>query len=153
AGDYIIDLTGGTNLSALAPQDFTLFSTAADDSLSILSTSIGTLNVLDNDSSASALTVTAVNGNSAAVDHTITLASGAKVTLAADGSLSYDTNHAFDSLAAGATATDSFTYTNDQGDTATVNIAIKGALLQPFPSSVDLTALNGTDGFKVTGIL
>ena len=77
------------------------------------------------------LTVSAVNGSSAAVDGTITLTSGAKLTVKADGSYAYDPNGKFDSLAVGQTATDSFSYTVSDGSggtaTATATITITGA--------------------------
>lgn len=67
---------------------------------------------------------------------TATLASGAIVTLAADGSLSYDAHHAFDALVSAATAaatrasnaqaTDSFTYTLNGGSEATVTVTVNG---------------------------
>ena len=56
------------------------------------------------------LTVSAVNGT-AVVGQAITLPSGARLTVNADGSYSYDANGAFASLAAGANGSDSFTYT------------------------------------------
>jgi VCBS repeat-containing protein len=75
------------------------------------------------------LTVAAVNGGGA-VGQPVTLASGAVVTVSADGSYTYDPRGAFDSLAAGQTATDSFTYTVSDGDggtdTATVTLTIVG---------------------------
>ena len=76
------------------------------------------------------LTVSAVNGSSAAVGGTITLTSGAKLTVKADGSYSYDPNGKFDSLAVGQTTTDSFSYTVSDGEggtnTATATITITG---------------------------
>ena len=55
--------------------------------------------------------VTAVNGNPAGVGSAITLASGAKVTVRADGNYTYDPNGQFGWLAPGQSATDSFSYT------------------------------------------
>jgi VCBS repeat-containing protein len=86
--------------------------------------------VLANDSDADndTLIVTAVNGDTSSVGHQIELASGALLTLNADGTFSYDPNAAFESLAAGQTATDSFTYTAFDGQghsadaTATVTL-------------------------------
>ncbi|WP_342242273.1 Ig-like domain-containing protein, partial [Inquilinus sp. OTU3971] len=78
------------------------------------------------------LTVAAVNGSAAAVGVTITLASGAHLTLNADGTFIYDPNHAFDHLpgagsgATGLTGTDSFTYTLAGGGTATVMVTVSG---------------------------
>lgn len=71
-------------------------------------------------------TVTAVNGSASDVGTQITLASGALLTLNADGTFAYDPNHAFDSLAAAANGSDSFTYTTVGGDTATVTITVTG---------------------------
>src|SRR5262249_44434872 len=74
--------------------------------------------------------VAAVNGDSATVGQPITLASGAVVTVLSDGSYTYDPNGAFEALAPGETATDSFTYTvtDAAGATsaATVTITITG---------------------------
>ena len=77
------------------------------------------------------ITVTAVNGSTADVGTQITLASGALLTLNADGTYTYDPNHAFDYLPASAsgaksTATDTFTYTIDTGQTVTVTVTING---------------------------
>ena len=78
------------------------------------------------------LAVAKVNGASIDVGHQITLASGALLTLNADGTFSYDPNGQFLHLAAtgsGATnisATDSFTYELSGGETATVTVAING---------------------------
>jgi VCBS repeat-containing protein len=76
--------------------------------------------------------VTHVNGSAALVGVQVTLASGALLTLNANGTFSYDPNGAFEQLAAsgsGATNTstiDSFTYSVVGGDTATVTINIAG---------------------------
>jgi len=77
-------------------------------------------------------TVSAVNGSSGNVDMPITLASGALLTLGADGTFAYDPNHAFDATpgtgsgAANAQAHDSFSYTLAGGGTATVSVSIDG---------------------------
>jgi Ca2+-binding RTX toxin-like protein len=88
-------------------------------------------------------TVTAVNGNTAAVGTQIALASGALLTLNANGTFSYNPNGSFNSLAAGATTPDSFTYTilDDAGnsDTATVTLSIDGkdsAVATPGPDNI-----------------
>ena len=61
----------------------------------------------------------------------VTLPSGAKLTLNADGSYSYDPNGAFEGLDGGETATDTFSYSISDGQggtaTATVTITINGA--------------------------
>src|SRR5207248_6034002 len=76
-------------------------------------------------------TVVAVNAQSAAVGTPIALASGALVTVQADGSYRYDPNGQFESLHAGQTATDTFTYTLADAagatSTAAVTITIQGA--------------------------
>ncbi len=90
-------------------------------------------NVLVNDTDpdlSDVLSVSAVNGNPADVGNQITLASGALLTLNADGSLSYDPNGKFEYLQVGDTATDTFTYTvsdlHGATSTATVSISING---------------------------
>lgn len=61
---------------------------------------------------------------------TVTLTSGAKVTINADGSFSYDTNGAFVALNEGQEAQDSFKYqlsdNNGSTDTATATVCIDG---------------------------
>ncbi len=95
------------------------------------------------------LTITAVNGNAAHVGTQIALASGALLTANADGTFSYDPNHAFDTLTAvtGATnsqRTDSFTYTLGSGETATITIAGLGN--DPAYGAAGGDALTGTSG-------
>jgi VCBS repeat-containing protein len=85
------------------------------------------------------LTVTAVNGAAADVGRTITLASGARLHMGADGSFTYLPDAAFDRLAAGEEASDSFVYTtgDDRGGfaSATVRIAVTG--VNDAPDAVD----------------
>ncbi len=86
----------------------------------------------DVDKDGDAITITAVNGSAGNVGTQIHLASGALLTVNADGTYTYDPNHAFDYLAASGsgasdtTATDTFTYTIDGGSTVTVTITING---------------------------
>ena len=87
----------------------------------------------DTDKDGDAITVTAVNGSAVSVGTQITLASGALLTLNADGTYVYDPNHVFDWLpdfnssgASNTTATDTFSYTIDGGQTAIVTITIHG---------------------------
>jgi len=79
---------------------------------------------------AQTLTVTEVNGVGADVGNAVLLASGAIVTLNADGSYTYDPNGAFEALAAGDSTIDTFTYTAADFlgafDTATVAVTIDG---------------------------
>ncbi|MCS5711810.1 Ig-like domain-containing protein [Candidatus Berkiella aquae] len=83
--------------------------------------------------------ISEVNGVAANVGNQITLASGALLTVNADGTYNYNPNHMFDSLAQGSSTTDSFTYTlQDSGgltSTATVIITING--VNDAPTAVD----------------
>ncbi|HVQ08965.1 MAG TPA: Ig-like domain-containing protein [Allosphingosinicella sp.] len=98
------------------------------------------------------LVVAAVNGASAHVGQQILLASGALLTLNADGSFAYAANHAFDAtptVASGAsntTAFDRFTYTLAGGGTATVTLAITGV------DSDDILQGTGGNDVLVAGI-
>lgn len=106
---------------------------AVDDSNTTNENTLANGNVLANDSdvdTSDTLTVSAVNGNAANVGTPITLASGALLTVNADGTYSYDPNGVFDSLNLGESATDSFTYAISDGhggtSSATVTITING---------------------------
>ena len=83
----------------------------------------------DSDADGDAIVVSQVNG--AAIGGAIALASGASVTMNADGSFNYNQNGIFDGLQAGQTGNDSFQYTISDGnggtDTATATITINGA--------------------------
>ena len=80
----------------------------------------------------SVLAVTKINGVSGVVGTQVTLASGALLTLNANGTFDYDPNGAFDDLPDSASGAinllrdDSFTYTLADGDTATVTITVAG---------------------------
>ena len=85
----------------------------------------------DEDIDGPTLTIGAVNGSAGNVGTQITLASGALLTVNADGTYTYDPNGQFDDLpGAGSgsinTATDTFTYTLTNGNTATVTVTING---------------------------
>ncbi|HQV03003.1 Calx-beta domain-containing protein [Novosphingobium sp.] len=103
---------------------------AINDGTSGLETQTFNGNVLTNDLNG-ANAVTAVNGQAISVGQQITLASGALLTLNANGTFAYDPNGAFmlvgaASGAANTQATDSFTYRVNGGDTATVTVTING---------------------------
>ncbi|WP_108262110.1 Ig-like domain-containing protein [Mangrovicoccus ximenensis] len=107
---------------------------AADDTGAAFENTLATGNVLGNDTDPDGdlLTVSSVGGQ--AVGAPVALASGALVTVNADGSYSYDPNGAFDALAPGEEATDSFAYTASDGaagDGATVVITITGKGVDP----------------------
>ncbi|MEA3037624.1 MAG: hypothetical protein QOE79_137, partial [Sphingomonadales bacterium] len=89
----------------------------------------------DNDVDGPPLQVSAVNGVAMNVGQTITLASGAKLTLNANGTFSYDPNGAYNHLtntaggetgASNTQGSDSFTYTLQGGNTTTVTVTING---------------------------
>ena len=90
-------------------------------------------NVITNDTDIDGdtpLNVIAVNGSAGDVGNQVTLASGALLTLNTDGSYDYDPNGAFEDMALGDTATDTFSYVMSDGnggsDTATVTVTING---------------------------
>lgn len=101
---------------------------AADDAGSVTAGAILGGNVLanDRDPDGDPLTVVQVNGSGGAVGQAIVLPSGARLTLSADGSYSYDPNGAFDALLAGQTAHDSFIYqvSDGRGGSATGNVTV-----------------------------
>ncbi|MEP3178475.1 MAG: VCBS domain-containing protein, partial [Lentilitoribacter sp.] len=70
--------------------------------------------------------VSRINGATGNVGTQITLASGALLTVGANGLFDYDTNGVFEFLPVNETATDQFTYELDNGTTATVTIGING---------------------------
>ena len=87
-------------------------------------------NGADYDPDGDPVTVTEVNDNTANVGTQITLASGALLTVNANGNFEYDPNGQFDFLAVSQLATDNFNYTisdgNGETDTATVSVTITG---------------------------
>jgi VCBS repeat-containing protein/probable HAF family extracellular repeat protein len=96
------------------------------------------LGLLANDSGGGTLSVTEVNGQAAKVGAQITLASGALLTVNADGSFTVDPAGQSEYLQVGSTVIDSFTYTMTDGsasDTATVTITITG--VNDAPVAVD----------------
>ena len=103
----------------------------------------------DPDANDGALTISALDGLS---ELTRTLASGASVSLTAEGALLYRTNGAFDALAEGETATDSFTYTLSDGaasDVATVTLTIAGVNDAPV---AQLDAFATDEDTRITGL-
>lgn len=88
-------------------------------------------NGADSDADDDTLKVSKINSTYVTKDNqSITLTSGAKLTISRDGTYQYDPNGKFDSLKVGETATDSFTYTLSDGNgghaTATVTVTITG---------------------------
>lgn len=97
----------------------------------------------DFDVDGDALSVVAVNGQAAAIGTTITLASGALLTLRADGTFDYDPNGAFESLGGSDTATDTFSYTVSDG------IATSDAQVQMTINGVNDAPVVTNDAFAV----
>ncbi len=101
---------------------------AQDDDIAAMENSIITDNVFDDNGNGPDYDP---EGDSFSVQNTGTLSTsqGGVVTLNADGTFVYDQLNLFVTLANGASATDSFTYTITDGtatDTATVNLTING---------------------------
>jgi VCBS repeat-containing protein len=84
----------------------------------------------DSDANKDPIVVSAIDGKAASVGTEITLASGALLTVKADGNFTYNPNGKFNTLADGAKGTDSFTYTISDGkggtSTATSTFTITG---------------------------
>lgn len=116
----------------------------------------------DSDSAGGALTVDRLNGAGGTPPLHGTSAQGATVTVAADGSFTYDpgTSHALSGLAPGDKATDTFTYRADDGHggvaTAIVTITVTGIDRAPVLSGIESSALQyraGDPAAAVTGSL
>ncbi|HEY0044795.1 MAG TPA: tandem-95 repeat protein [Allosphingosinicella sp.] len=112
---------------------------AQPDAVSTAENAVGTGNLLanngsgpDSDADGDSITVSEVNGSAANVGVAITLASGAKLTVNADGTYSYDPNGKFNRLNDGSTgavntsATDTFSYTVAGGNTVIVTMTVNG---------------------------
>jgi VCBS repeat-containing protein len=97
------------------------------------------ISVLGNDVGAAA--VARINGVAVTPGNIITLQSGARVIVNANGTLSYEVGTAFQSLAAGQTAEDIFTYSAADGG---------GSPLAP-EGVFNAAAINGTNGFVIHG--
>ncbi|MDF1720842.1 MAG: Ig-like domain-containing protein [Minwuia sp.] len=130
---------------------------AADDAVATTEDASVTGAVLGNDADVDqgdVLTVAAVNGQVGDVGSQVTLASGAVVTMNADGTFDYDPNGQFEALAVGASAADSFTYLVQDGngstDTGTVNLTVNG--VNDAPDAVD-DAITTDEDTSATGSL
>lgn len=144
------DRVVGTNvdIGAVERQSATAVDDAVStDEQSIVSGDVFGANPATGDSSIDGpLVVTHVNGVTASVGNQITLASGALLTLRADGTFDYDPNGRFNDLpdigssgASNISRTDSFTYTLVGGSTATVTVTVNGV-------DSDGDVLRGRDG-------
>ena len=107
----------------------------------------------DSDVEGDTLTITQVESQALTPGAQITLDSGALLTVNADGSYSYDPNGAFESLGAGEQATDSFTYTIEDGQggeaTATASVTVNG--VNDAPLAEDDAASTDEDTEVVVG--
>jgi VCBS repeat-containing protein len=112
---------------------------AEDDTVTTTEDKVGTGNLFDAngpgndyDPDTAKLKIAAVNGSAADVGQTITLKSGALLTVNEDGTYRYDPNGRFDALtdntsgAANSFAIDTFQYTLADGGTATVTVVVTG---------------------------
>ena len=119
----------GQNDAPIASDDEV--STTEDDVLNGQVITADNGNGVDTDTDTSdipGLFVSAVNGSEAPGSVVVT-AGGANVTVAADGTYTYDPNGQYESLAAGDSALDTFTYTLSDGsltDVAIVSVTING---------------------------
>jgi ELWxxDGT repeat protein len=131
SGDAASEETVETAVIAI---DAVADATAADDTATVAEHATVTIDVVANDDAGGGPTptVSTVDGQSIGTGETVTLASGARVRLNGDGTLTYDPNGEFDHLvgadsgAQNATATDSFAYTLAEGSGATVTVTVEG---------------------------
>jgi hypothetical protein len=125
---------------------------AADDQIDVTQDSDGGIvlaNILDNDTSAQTLVVSALNGDTLVVGAFVDLDDGGRVLVAADGSVQFDADGDFDALAMGETRTITMTYTITDGtgqtSDADVAITITGRNDAPVASTTTVTD-TGTTG-------
>lgn len=120
--------------------------TANDDEFETSEDDVFSGNVLDDNSNGVDLglniVVTAVNGAAASVGQQITLASGALLTLNADGTFDYDPNGQFEYLA----------NREDRLFPDTFSYEISGVVPGTFAAALELSALDGTTGFTINGV-
>ncbi len=142
--DYLLTGFQGSG-PATANTDYTV---AADDVLTISVVSNDHLLNNDSDPDGDSLNVVSIDGAVVGNGDTVSLASGAELTISDDGSFVYDPNGAFDGLAAGAVATDSFDYSitdgNGNSDTATATITTIGVSTDPAAAAVAALLINDT---------
>jgi VCBS repeat-containing protein len=139
----LTDGDGGTSIARTATVSVTAVDTPAvaqDDGIGTNENAVGTGSLFgdngngnDNDPDGPSPTISEVNGSTANVGNTIILASGAKLTVNANGTYSYDPDGKFNHLtdtSTGAVNTsavaDTFTYTLTNGGTATVTVTVYG---------------------------
>ncbi|MEM9147014.1 MAG: Ig-like domain-containing protein [Pseudomonadota bacterium] len=118
------------------------------------------IDALANDEPGSAAaSITQIAGADVEAGGTVTLASGARVTLTEDGSLTYDPSGAFEPLGQGETATDRFDYRLASlagADTGTVTVRIEGVdepNRAPIAGGLTLAAISGAQVFDGEALL
>ena len=124
---------------------------AVADGFAITAASVYGGTVLANDTGGDAtLSVIALNGDAAGIGQSVRLSSGALVTVTAGGVFTYNPDGAFSGVAAGATVTDSFSYTITGGSTATATVTITG-LATPTPDGAGhIVGTTGNDSYGGT---
>ena len=122
---------GGSNTAPVATDD--AFAATEDAAIG------GNVLANDTDADGDALVVASVNGDTANVGAVIALASGALLSVGADGSLSYDPNGAFEALGVGESHTDTFTYEvrDPSGAAASATAQVTVAGVNDGPSAAD----------------
>lgn len=112
------------------------------------------LQLNDTDPEDDPLTVLSVNG--VGVGQTVALASGALITLQADGTVYYDTNNVFDFLNGADIFYDSFTYTVSDGvntSGATATVAVEGITDEPGgPTQGNDTLIGSNNNDTISGL-
>ncbi|WP_197995017.1 Ig-like domain-containing protein [Gimesia panareensis] len=150
---YLPVVVNEVNDAPFAVDDF--FSVSEDGVLNAGNVLLGNGGAADSDVENQVLTVTGLAGGN--VGDTLTLPSGALLTIQAGWLFTYDPNGRFDSLPEGETGTDQFTYTimDSLGatDTATVTISILGQNDSPtVEHALEITA-SEDDSIKVVDLL
>lgn len=147
-GDATIELTGINDAPTAGADNFVTQAEGA--------TSLG--NVLANDhdpDSGDLLHVTgfAVEGRSYQAGQAATLASGASLTVAADGTVTLNQNHGYDGLAAGSHASIAFSYTvNDRADGSGLAATGQASIeLDALPAGTATTQATASSGATLTG--
>ena len=164
-GIYTVTITATDKLGASVSQDFswdvknpapTALDDAGDTKQSATLTVDAAHGVLTNDTDpdGDTLTVSQVNGNAANVGTAIAGSHGGTFTLNADGSYTFNPGSAFQSLANGATATTSISYTVSDGEggtsTATLTVTVTGT--NSGPTSTVIGNQTGEDSQVVVSL-
>lgn len=134
-------VASGTATVQITPVDDA--TVATDDVVAVNDDAPVTIDVLSNDDPDSPLQIAAIDGVAVTIGQPVAIASGALVTLNADGTLTYDDNGTVNALPLGASAPDQFTYTLVGGGTATVSLTVTNVNDAPV---IDLNGANAGTG-------